>query len=232
MRPGGALSMDNAAPPQPDALPAAKVPEDMQAAPPVEQIEQALGTPEMMRMAVPTETLTLTLVEQETEKVLASPTADAAASNVAEPSPTLPPGPTWTPTKSGHPAEETLTKSTPTETATTAPSPTPLAPHTATLEPTHTTVPTATSTDTPTAAPAAPPTRTPAPEPGQVSRVQATPEQAPGEGVAAGLGEEDAPPSADRGPWQGWRIAQIGLGVVLVGLLVAILWLRRWGRLG
>jgi hypothetical protein len=34
------------------------------------------------------------------------------------------------------------------------------------------------------------------------------------------------------GRWQGWRIVQIGLGIVLAGLLVAIVWLRGWGRLG
>jgi hypothetical protein len=36
----------------------------------------------------------------------------------------------------------------------------------------------------------------------------------------------------ETGPRIGWRVAQVGLGVLLAGLVVAIVWLRLKARIG
>lgn len=149
---------------------------------------------------------------------MAEPTATA----MTERNPTLPPHPAQTSTPAGFSSQVTSTKSL------------------STLEPTATVtiVPTHTPTTEPTPTPE--PTATPVP-PLAIAQT-ATPQQLAAVPEAAALEEaqieeqslprgEDASFGAER-HGSSWRFAQIALGVVLVGLLIAIVWLRRWGRFG
>jgi len=210
--------------PAPATLAVAQVPEEMPAAPSDEQTDSVANPPEIMLMAVATETLTVAIKQMVAPTLLASGTTDT----IAEPSPTLLPRPTRAPTQAGHPADETSTQNSPTPAATATLEPT----QTPTLEPTHTPIPAPTAAAALTITPPPPPTHTPNPEQQNVAQVQDTLAPATIEREDLGSGDELASQPAPRGPWQGWRITQIGLGVVLVGLLIAILWLRRWGRLG
>jgi hypothetical protein len=142
----------------------------------------------------------------------------------AEPSSTLPPRPTRTLTPAGQASQVASTEHTPTPVPTDTAAPT----HTPTANPTLTPFPTETAT------PASdPPARSmPTSQPRKL--VKAPPTATQEIANLQGHGQEPGGPD-DAGPlrqWQGWRVTQITLGVVLAGLLVAIVWLRRWGRLG
>jgi hypothetical protein len=142
----------------------------------------------------------------------------------AEPSSTLPPRPTRTPTAAGQASEVASTEHTPTPVPTAMAAPT----HTPTAEPTLTPAPTATAT----AVPDAPETSAPTRQSRMLVKAPQTPTQEIARSENPGLeggGPNDAGPLRQ---WQGWRVTQIALGVVLAGLLVAIVWLRRWGKLG
>jgi hypothetical protein len=143
--------------------------------------------------------------------------------SVEEAEPTA--APTLEPTEAGHTSEITSTESNPTPVPTamamTAPTQTPVPD-----KPTQPPASTATALSTP--AVTAPP---PAPDPQRVTLAtdRATGEEAGDEQFGSEQGgARDSGRVEER---QVWRFAQIGLGVLLVGLLIAIVWLRRWGRL-
>lgn len=152
--------------------------------------------------------------------------AEPTNSPGAEPSPSLLPRAAQTPTAAGFSSEVTSTKSMPTPKATVTSAPT----YTPAPEPTAPPEPTATAE--PTQTPAPPPTFTPTSEPDRVAAVpeQATLERAETEKRGSGEGQDASYGFLERN--SRWRVAQIGLGVVLLGLLIAIAWLRRWGRFG
>lgn len=189
-----------------------------------EQAQDPEPQPEMLSAAVtepPTEPTAA-------EAPMAVPTANTA-DPTPEPSPTWTAGPTRTPTPLGSPAETALTKRSstpqPTVTATTAPT------HTPTTE-----VPTATPTPEP--LPTAQPTWTAAPtlvlEPEQVvMRPELSTEEQTeyGENKLEAQGDQSTIQTEVRNR-QGWRIVQAALGLVLAGLLFAIIWLRLQARAG
>ena len=231
-----------------DTVAAQAVPVDGQEPPNLETMQQPEKQPEAV-FSAPTDTPTT----QPTAAVAvgaATATAPTAASvqptATPEPTPTWTPRPTHTSTPVGSRAEGTSTQNSPTPTAP-EPEATPTPEPRATVEPTATIEPTATDTLTPeptaTTEPteppptpeqrklAAAPTDAPKPEREESVQIESVPEE-PGQGGA--VPDETLapppPPPAPEGRWLGWRIAQATLGVMLAGLVLAIVWLRIKGR--
>jgi hypothetical protein len=159
-----------------------------------------------------------------TDVPAAAPMAETTATRAdptPEPSPTWTTWPTHTPTPPGFPGETSTKRSpTPQTTVTTAPT------FTATNEPTPTAEPTPTPEPSPTAEPTW--TFTPAsmPEPTKVAGV---PDAPPTEQIESG---GIKPETVGDQPKLGWKVVQAGLGLILAGLLIAIIWLRLKERAG
>jgi len=183
-----------------------------------EQSDPALETQPIMSLAATTETPTsvATNVAELAPKAMAVPTD----------TPTPEPSATQTPTLVGFSSEVTSTGNTQTPVPTVTPAPA----HTPTTEPTP--VPTSVARLLPTLTSAPPPTRVPASEPTQLATDPVQLMREGDETEEKGPIERETPSLVVERPRSSWRFAQIGLGVALLGLLIAIVWLRRWGRFG